>query len=141
MNGGHGQELIEVTCFMIKKVIKYLKLNNQGSTMVEVLVGFTILVIVLVECMVHIVGVSSEMVEKSVDMQNDRTTINRQMYQKDADYTTIEGAKLVLTIDEEKTNVSVNGAETVQIVLSADLKKFYSDDAGLSIFKVFFKDE
>ncbi|MBQ9278968.1 MAG: hypothetical protein IJ224_10090 [Lachnospiraceae bacterium] len=126
---------------MIKKVIKYLKLNNQGSTMVEVLVGFTILVIVLVECMVHIVGVSSEMVEKSVDMQNDRTTINRQMYQKDADYTTIEGAKLVLTIDEEKTNVSVNGAETVQIVLSADLKKFYSDDAGLSIFKVFFKDE
>ncbi|MBQ8913691.1 MAG: hypothetical protein IJ054_06575 [Lachnospiraceae bacterium] len=109
---------------MIKKVIRDLKLNNQGSTMVEVLVGFTILVIVLVECMVHIVGVSSEMVEKSVDMQNDRTTINRQMYQKDADYTTIEGAKLVLTIDEEKTNVSVNAAETVQIVLSADLKKF-----------------
>lgn len=126
---------------MIKKIIKNLKMNNQGSTMVEVLVGFTILVIVLVECMVHIVGVSSEMVEKSVDMQNDRTTINRQMYQKNADYTTIEGAKLVLTLDEEKTNVSVNQAKPVQIVLSADLKKFYSDDAGLSIFKVFFKDE
>ncbi|MBO6114588.1 MAG: hypothetical protein J6P57_05980 [Lachnospiraceae bacterium] len=126
---------------MIKIIIKNLKMNNQGSTMVEVLVGFTILVIVLVECMVHIVGVSSEMVEKSVDMQNDRTTINRQMYQKDADYTTIEGAKLVLTLDEEKTNVSVNQAKPVQIVLSADLKKFYSDDAGLSIFKVFFKDE
>ena len=126
---------------MIKIIIKNLKMNNQGSTMVEVLVGFTILVIVLVECMVHIVGVSSKMVEKSVDMQNDRTTINRQMYQKDADYTTIEGAKLVLTLDEEKTNVSVNQAKPVQIVLSADLKKFYSDDAGLSIFKVFFKDE
>lgn len=126
---------------MIKKIIKNLKMNNQGSTMVEVLVGFTILVIVLVECMVHIVGVSSEMVEKSVDMQNDRTTINRQMYQKNADYTTIEDAKLVLTLDEEKTNVSVNQAKPVQIVLSADLKKFYSDDAGLSIFKVFFKDE
>ena len=126
---------------MIKKIIKNLKMNNQGSTMVEVLVGFTILVIVLVECMVHIVGVSSEMVEKSVDMQNDRTTINRQMYQKNANYTTIEDAKLVLTLDEEKTNVSVNQAKPVQIVLSADLKKFYSDDAGLSIFKVFFKDE
>ena len=126
---------------MIKKIIKNLKMNNQGSTMVEVLVGFTILVIVLVECMVHIVGVSSEMVEKSVDMQNDRTTINRQMYQKNADYTTIEDAKLVLTLDEEKTNVSVNQAKPVQIVLSADLKKFYSDDSGLSIFKVFFKDE
>ena len=126
---------------MIKKIIKNLKMNNQGSTMVEVLVGFTILVIVLVECMVHIVGVSSEMVEKSVDMQNDRTTINRQMYQKNADYTTIEDAKLVLTLDEEKTNVSANQANPVQIVLSADLKKFYSDDSGLSIFKVFFKDE
>ncbi|MBQ9232471.1 MAG: hypothetical protein IJ167_00355 [Lachnospiraceae bacterium] len=126
---------------MIKKVIRDLKLNNQGSTMVEVLVGFTILVIVLVECMVHIVGVSSEMVEKSVDMQNDRTTINREMYQKDAEYTTIEGAKLVLTLDEEKTNVTANQAKPVQVVLSAELKKFYSDNAGLSIFKVFFKDE
>lgn len=123
---------------MIKNIIKNLKINNQGSTMVEVLVGFTILVIVLVECMVHIVGVSSEMVEKSVDMQNDRTTINREMYQKNADYTPIEGAKFVLTLDEEKTNVSANQAEPVQIVLSAKLKKFYSEEAGLSIFKAFF---
>ena len=109
--------------------------------MVEVLVGFTILVIVLVECMVHIVGVSSEMVEKSVDMQNDRTTINRQMYQTEAAYTDIEGAKMVLLLDTEKTNVNANQAKEVQIVLSADLKRFYSEEAGLSIFKVFFKDE
>lgn len=124
----------------IKKV-NNLKLNNQGSTMVEVLVGFTILVIVLVECMVHIVGVSSEMVEKSVDMQNDRMTINREMYQKNAEYTYIDGAKVVLILDEEKTNVTANQAKSVQIVLSADLKKYYSDEAELSVFKLFFKDE
>lgn len=120
---------------------KVKKINNQGSTMVEVLVGFTILVFVLVECMVHIVGVSSEMVEKSVDMQNDRMTVNREMYQKDANYIDIDGAKAVILLDEEKTNVSANQAKPVQIVLSAELKKFYSDTAGLSIYKLFFKDE
>lgn len=123
------------------KRVKNLKLNNQGSTMVEVLVGFTILVIVLVECMVHIVGVSSEMVEKSVDMQNDQMTINREMYQKNAEYTNIDGAKVVLILDEEKTNVAANQAKSVQIVLSADLKKYYSEEAELSVFKLFFKDE
>ncbi len=126
---------------ILKKLFNNLKLNNQGSTMVEVLVGFTILVIVLVECMVHIVGVSSEMVEKSVDMQNDRMTVNREMYQKDAEYEIIDGAKTVLLLDEEKTNVAANQAKPVQIVLSADLKKFYSEKAGLSIYKLFFKDE
>ena len=91
--------------------------------------------------MVHIVGVSSEMVEKSVDMQNDQMTINREMYQKNAEYTNIDGAKVVLILDEEKTNVAANQAKSVQIVLSADLKKYYSEEAELSVFKLFFKDE
>ncbi|MBQ8912508.1 MAG: hypothetical protein IJ054_00490 [Lachnospiraceae bacterium] len=125
----------------LKRLFNNLKLNNQGSTMVEVLVGFTILVMVLVECMVHIVGVSSEMVKQSVDMQNDRMTVNREIYQKDAVYDTISGAKLTLVLDEEKTNVAANQAKAVSIVLSADLKKFYSDEAGISVFKIFFRDE
>ena len=125
----------------LKRIINKPKINNQGSTMVEVLVGFTILVIILVECMVHIVGVSSEMVEKSVDMQKDRMTVNRQMYQKNADYNKIEGVSIVLLLDDEKTNVAANQAKDVQIVLSADLSRFYSDEAELSIFKVFFRDE
>ena len=33
-------------------------MNNAGSTMVEVIVGFVILVMVLAECMVHLLGVS-----------------------------------------------------------------------------------
>ena len=52
------------------------KWNNKGSTMVEVLVGFTILVLVVVECMVHIVGMSNEMVKNSKDLVNDIHTLN-----------------------------------------------------------------
>lgn len=37
--------------------------------MVEVIVGFVILVMVLAECMVHLLGVSGELVKKSKDMQ------------------------------------------------------------------------
>ena len=59
------------------------KWNNKGSTMVEVLVGFTILVLVVVECMVHIVGMSNEMVKNSKDLVNDIHTLNEQMYTKD----------------------------------------------------------
>ena len=36
--------------------------------MVEVIVGFVILVMVLAECMVHLLGVSGELVKKSKDM-------------------------------------------------------------------------
>ena len=35
--------------------------------MVEVIVGFVILVMVLAECMVHLLGVSGELVKKSKD--------------------------------------------------------------------------
>lgn len=38
--------------------------------MVEVIVGFVILVMVLAECMVHLLGVSGELVKKSKDMQD-----------------------------------------------------------------------
>lgn len=40
-------------------------MNNAGSTMVEVIVGFVILVMVLAECMVHLLGVSGELVKKT----------------------------------------------------------------------------
>ncbi|MBQ8923963.1 MAG: hypothetical protein IJ053_04125 [Lachnospiraceae bacterium] len=123
----------------ISKIIKKHKINNQGSTMVEVLVGFTILVIVLVECMVHIVGVSGEMVEKSVDMQNSQATLIREMYKKDAEYVPVEDTKLTLTLDKERTNVTANQAQDVEIVLNSSLSRFYSDEAELSVFKLIFK--
>ena len=44
-----------------RKIVR--QMNNAGSTMVEVIVGFVILVMVLAECMVHLLGVSGELVK------------------------------------------------------------------------------
>ena len=52
-----------------RKIVR--QMNNAGSTMVEVIVGFVILVMVLAECMVHLLGVSGELVKKSKDMQEE----------------------------------------------------------------------
>ncbi|MBQ9608260.1 MAG: hypothetical protein IJV15_02310 [Lachnospiraceae bacterium] len=125
---------------MINKNKTYFKSNNRGSTMVEVLVGFTILVMVLVECMVHIVGVSSDMVEKSVDMQNAQTILTREMYQKDIAYEDISNVTFTLSINKDKTNVNANRAKEVSIPLNADLKKYHSEKADLSVFKILFND-
>lgn len=88
------------------------KWNNKGSTMVEVLVGFTILVLVVVECMVHIVGMSNEMVKNSKDLVNDIHTLNEQMYTKDVlstnntdfteGYTKLDGVTITLNVKEDK---------------------------------------
>ena len=118
--------------------------DNRGSTMVEVLVGFTILVMILVECMVHIVGVSSEMIEKSVDMQNDQTVLNRALYQKDTDYQTIEDDSgkpvgLILTIDQEKTNVTANQTNTnAKLWLDAKLQRYVEPETEITIFRLLF---
>ena len=88
------------------------KWNNKGSTMVEVLVGFTILVLVVVECMVHIVGMSNEMVKNSKDLVNDIHTLNEQMSTKDVlstnntdfteGYTKLDGVTITLNVKEDK---------------------------------------
>ena len=88
------------------------KLNNKVSTMVEVLFGFTILVLVVVECMVHIVGMSNEMVKNSKDLVNDIHTLNEQMYTKDVlstnntdfteGYTKLDGVTITLNVKEDK---------------------------------------
>ena len=132
---------------MIKGLVNFIKknkLNNQGSTMVEVLVGFTILVAVLVECMVHIVGVSNDMVLKSIDIQKAQMILNSEIYRKDIEdsYDEISGVSITLKINEEKTNVSANNANTTtSIALNAKLKKYYSEATDLNVFKLFFDGE
>lgn len=91
----------------------YTKQNskNQGSTMVEVLVGFTILVLVIVECMVHIVGMSNEMVKKSKDLDNEIHILNEQMYTKkvlatdntnqEEGFTKLDGVSIKLCVKED----------------------------------------
>lgn len=125
---------------MIKR-LKQLQMNNAGSTMVEVLVGFTILVIILVECMVHIVGVSSNMIEKSKDMDNDIRTLNASMYEANADYEEIHGVTFTLVLDNDKTNVA-NKAMNVELGLDhAIVSRFDCISADLSVYKVQYKED
>lgn len=122
----------------MKHFYNKLKLNNQGSTMVEVLVGFTILVLVVVECMVHIVGMSNEMVKNSKDLVNDMHTLNEQMYTKEVlatdntnentGYTKLSGVTVTLHIKE---NTSLNIKETELPMKHAVIDRYNCVDADL----------
>ncbi|MGN0367456.1 MAG: hypothetical protein ACI4EK_01645 [Wujia sp.] len=116
------------------------KLNNQGSTMVEVLVGFTILVMVIVECMVHIVGVSANMVEKSADMQKNISKLNEEMYKTNADYQKLDGVTMTLKLDQTKT-AAENTADEISMELAhAQLCFFDCVEANLGSFIVRYKE-
>ena len=116
------------------------KLNNQGSTMVEVLVGFTILVMVIVECMVHIVGVSANMVEKSSDMQRNISKLNEEMYKTNADYQKLDGVTMTLKLDQTKT-AAENAADEISMELAhAQLCFFDCVEANLGSFIVRYKE-
>jgi len=122
------------------KLFKKLKMNNSGSTMVEVLVGFTILVIILVECMVHIVGVSSKMIEQSKDVDTDLRTINEQMYRKDADYQELTGVSFGLVLDDEKTAASNTATAVTLLLPHAELYKLESEEADMTVYKMEYKE-
>lgn len=109
--------------------------SDRGSTMVEVIAGFTILVLVLVECMVHLVGVSGEMVKKSQDVQTDVATLNAEMYRKDAAFETLSDVSISLTLDQENTSGN-NKAQPVSISLDAALSKYHSDQADLTVYRI-----
>ena len=79
-------------------------MNNAGSTMVEVIVGFVILVMVLAECMVHLLGVSGELVKKSKDMQEEQRILNEEMYRTDTVFETLADTGITLTVDTNKTD-------------------------------------
>lgn len=108
---------------------------DAGSTMVEVIVGFVILVMVLMECMVHLLGVSGKLVAKSKDMQEDQRILNEEMYKKTTDFDTVEGVTITLTLDNTKTQ-SDNTAYEVTIPLNADLTRYRSSRAELTVFRL-----
>ena len=72
--------------------------------MVEVIVGFVILVMVLAECMVHLLGVSGELVKKSKDMQEEQRILNEEMYRTDTVFETLADTGITLTVDTNKTD-------------------------------------
>ncbi len=121
-----------------RKIVR--KINNAGSTMVEVIVGFVILVMVLAECMVHLLGVSGELVKKSKDMQEDQRVLNEEMYQKDAGFEKLAETGITLTVDTTKTDTR-NTAKDTSFLIEAELHRYYSDRADLTVFRVIHKSE
>lgn len=116
-----------------------LHTNNAGSTMVEVIVGFVILVMVLMECMVHLLGVSGNLVAKSKDMQEDQRIMNEEMYQKNTQFDKVDGVNITLSLDSDKTK-SENLAASTTLPLSAELKRYYSSRADLTVFRLIRKE-
>lgn len=121
-----------------RKIVR--KINNAGSTMVEVIVGFVILVMVLAECMVHLLGVSGELVKKSKDMQEEQRVLNEEMYQKDAGFEKLAETGITLTVDTTKTDTR-NTAKDTSFLIEAELHRYYSDRADLIVFRVIHKSE
>lgn len=103
--------------------------------MVEVIVGFVILVMVLMECMVHLLGVSGKLVAKSKDMQEDQRILNEEMYKKGTVFDKVDDVTITLTLDRTKTQ-SENTAYEVTIPLNADLTRYRSDRAELTVFRL-----
>ena len=121
-----------------RKIVR--KINNAGSTMVEVIVGFVILVMVLAECMVHLLGVSGELVKKSKDMQEEQRVLNEEMYQKDAGFEKLAETGITLTVDTTKTDTR-NTAKDTSFLIEAELHRYYSDRVDLTVFRVIHKSE
>ena len=115
-----------------RKIVR--QMNNAGSTMVEVIVGFVILVMVLAECMVHLLGVSGELVKKSKDI------LNEEMYRTDTVFETLADTGITLTVDTNKTD-SQNMAQATSFAIEAKLHRYYSDRADLTVFRVIHKSE
>ena len=121
-----------------RKIVR--QMNNAGSTMVEVIVGFVILVMVLAECMVHLLGVSGELVKKSKDMQEEQRILNEEMYRTDTVFETLADTGITLTVDTNKTD-SQNMPQATRFAIEAQLHRYYSDRADLTVFRVIHKSE
>ena len=102
-----------------RKIVR--QMNNAGSTMVEVIVGFVILVMVLAECMVHLLGVSGELVKKSKDMQEEQRILNEEMYRTDTVFETLADTGITLTVDTNKTD-SQNMPQATSFAIEAKLR-------------------
>lgn len=88
-------------------VIKKKKLNNQGMTMVEIMVGFVILV-VLMGGLFNLISFSSNMVKNSVDMKNAQIEVWSEAYKN-------EPGDVVSGITFSIREKNVDSAETIPL--------------------------
>lgn len=56
-----------------------MKLDNRGSTLVEITAGFLMLVIIMAS-FIKIINLSSEMTEKAIDLKNDNLEFDKRYY-------------------------------------------------------------
>ena len=56
-----------------------MKMDNKGSTLVEITAGFLMLVIIMAS-FIKIINLSSEMTEKAIDLKNDNLEFDKRYY-------------------------------------------------------------
>lgn len=111
--------------------------NNEGSTMVEVLVGFVILVIVISACLENMIKFSANLVMESQDIQKLSESFKESIYKRDS-FTKVDGAdniKITLTYSEEsKDNLLENEKNLKLDVNKVTLAKHIEGDYGVYRF-------
>lgn len=95
--------------------MKNKKRNNSGSTMVEVLVGFTLLSVLLAS-MNQIIKVSGNMLSNTHDMVVQQREFEYLRYKKDATYYEVKDLDISLKLDSSKTS-GLNMAQDVTLSL------------------------
>lgn len=107
-------------------MIRKKRMNNSGSTMAEVLIGFVLLMVILASLQ-HIVQVSSNLTFQSVDLRGEQQAFQSEYYQKDYGvlYETNTHATFVLVETNQAGEVQDH---TKRLTLEADLYAVSDDD-------------
>jgi hypothetical protein len=113
------------------------KRKNTGSTMVEVLVGFTLLMILMVG-LTRLIKISSEMVFKTRDMINDQKSLVEEFYKENhGSLTKTVVSDDTLALQETDSNGQII-SDGVNISLgSTKIEKISDDESGLSIYQIY----
>jgi competence protein ComGF len=127
----------------IKNKWKKEKLNkepkSEGSTMVEVLVGFSILMILLAG-LTGVIHVSSTMLFDTRDMLEERKLFQEQFYRTEhgeLNKTEIPAVRFSLKeTDSTGKNAKTDGAE---ILLNHARAEKVSDENGLTVYQIYYK--
>jgi hypothetical protein len=114
------------------------KEKNTGSTMVEVLVGFTLLMILMVG-MTKLVNLSSEMVFKTRDTMNKQSTLTEEFYKTDhgnlSSSIVISDGLIMKETDSSGKDIEADGASIK--LGDAKMKIFSDEESGLSIYQIY----
>lgn len=114
-----------------------IKGNNAGSTMVEVLVGFTLLMILMVG-LTRLIKISSEMVFNTKDMINAQDSFAEEYYKGDhgtLTKSTVSSDSLILKETDSSGNDKADGVTIT--LLNAKIEKFSDDESELSLYQIY----